>query len=115
MGLDVRAAGDAGGELSCHVMILISKLIIARGDGAVKFDKTTSFSLPATLDETFPSDLKLSLAGCAGLQGSFVRSHVWHKCFVMMLHLNSVVIWQCWLHMGTHIEPVVVGSTMPFA
>ena len=65
--LDLRAAGADGGELSCHLMIFISKLI-ARSEGTVRFDDTTRFKLPATPDETFPSDVQLNLADCV-LQG----------------------------------------------
>ena len=65
--LDLRAGGADGGELSCHLMIFISKLI-ARSEGAVRFDDTTRFKLPATPDETFPSDVQLNLEECI-LQG----------------------------------------------
>ena len=71
--LDLRTPGAHGGELTMEILILISQLRAKGGEDAVKFDDTTTWTLPAGEHlSPFPEHLQLNMEGTKGLQGSFV-------------------------------------------
>ena len=71
--LDLRTPGAHGGELTMEILILIRQLRAKGGEDAVKFDDTTTWTLPAVEHlSPFPEHLQLNMEGTKGLQGSFV-------------------------------------------